>query len=502
MADPHTLDTGPFDGSTKLQKRKDVKDSVSSPPYHIDPSQTKITNPIILKFGSRNTCFKSIDDRLVEECSPSGLSLDLSGRDLRELPPDLSKDCFRIEELNLSNNFLTYSDLNPIAEMRRLKKLDVSGCGLKKLSSDDLKCWYEVEELNLSNNSFTHLDLNPERPMYNLKKLDLSGCGLKRLPPDLLKYCCKIEELNLSNNSFTHLDLHFRRPTYYRLKKLDVSGCGLKELPSDLLKYCYGIEELNLSNNSFTHLDLDFIRRMDELKKLDLSGCGLKELPSNLLEYCDEIEELNLSNNPFTHLDLHFIRPTYHGLKKLNVSGCGLKEFPCGLKTFLNVEELNLSNNFFDHKYLLEELNSGKKSGSSKKQSLKLQGIDLSRPARIIFEDVIYTKSSGGEFKNLFFRHVELNNNFLGFAFHQNMMWKVKKIKCLCSLNIVRFQQNGILFNFWRYCLRNVLIFRQINHCCISLQNILVSAVRVSRSACIYYKRPKNFLGSDLYEYA
>ena len=282
MADPHSqLDKGQLDASTKLEKRKDFKDSIISPCYDVDPSQTKTTHPI--KYSEREFLseisrhIQSLGDQLVDNrppCLIPGLSLDLSGRGLKELHPVLFMNCYEIEDLNLSNNCLTHANLYPVGEMYRLKKLDLSGCGLKMFPPALLKNGENIEELNLSNNPLVLSGLYPIRYMYRLKKLDLSGCGLKELPSGFLEYCREIEELNLSNNPFSHSDLNLIRHMD-TLKKLDVSGCGLSVIPCDL-KTFLNLQELNLSNNFFDHQDL--LEELNSGKKFDLRGKDLCKL--------------------------------------------------------------------------------------------------------------------------------------------------------------------------------------------------------------------------------
>jgi Leucine-rich repeat (LRR) protein len=139
-----------------------------------------------------------------------------------------------------------------------LKKLDFSCCGLTKLPKNLGDC-HELQELNLSNNCLSHSDVSTliRRLGDKLRELDLSCCGLTQLPKDL-DGCYKLEKLNLSNNHLRYFDSFTLSalPRYYRLKKLDLSGCGLKAWPLYLLQECVNLQELNLSNNSHTHQNL------------------------------------------------------------------------------------------------------------------------------------------------------------------------------------------------------------------------------------------------------
>ncbi|CAB4005691.1 leucine-rich repeat-containing 15-like isoform X2 [Paramuricea clavata] len=334
--------------------------------------------------------------------------LDLSNKE-KESKTDYSLDCSQ-EFLDLSNKDLSLSDISSILRSRTyFKQLDLSGCGLTELP-DGLEYSYELKEVNLSNNPLRHLFLisSLDRKLWRgLKKLDLSGCGLAFLPEGL-QFCHELEELDLSNNPLRHLILipSLDCKLWWRgLKKLDLSGCGLTKLFGGF-QFC---QELDLSNNPLIHLFL--ISSLDcklwrGLKKLNLSGCGLTEVPEGL-QCCHELEELNLSNNPLRYLYLSYIpHPEYkiwRRLKKLDMSDCDLVDWPNCVQEYGNLQELNLSKNSFDHQDLLEKLNSGKVFSYS---SFHKIGKELLKPAasgsrypnltRIIFEDAVYTQSSGG----------------------------------------------------------------------------------------------------------
>ncbi len=270
MAKPSSyMDPGILKATTKHDQVKKVKNSLSSPPQQVDPSQTKIINPI------KNPKQESKTDY-------SGNPKELGG---------FTNQCL----------------VSPVytSHLTQLKKLDLSSHGLTTFPEDLLLC-DKLEELNLSNNPLGPSFKFPKWLYFrdSLKQLDLSGCGLTTFPGDFW-WCDKLEELNISNNSlgpsfkFSEL-LHFPDS----LKKLDLSGCGLRTFPEDYW-WCDELEELNLSKNPLGPSCIFPKKRclFFSLKKLDLSGCGLKEWPCTLENY-SSLQELNLSNNFIGHEDL------------------------------------------------------------------------------------------------------------------------------------------------------------------------------------------------------
>jgi Leucine-rich repeat (LRR) protein len=366
--DSRTLDAS----NIRRNKGGNAKDSISPPSHQIDPSQTKSINTI------KNPRQESRTDY---------------SENLKEF-------------LDLSNKRLSLSDISPIIKSHRyVKKLDLSSCGLTTLP-EGLEYCDELEELNLSNNHLSHLR-SPcwcYIPWVTLRKLNLSGCGLGKLPEGL-KFCDELEELNLSNNDLSNL----RSPRNWcyipwrTLRKLDLSGCGLTRLPESL-KFCDELGELNLSNNPLSHLRAPFCGLRLPYSAIFLPvpqarifGEVLKVFHSAqnwpVCVRCPLTIRARTSGRHFAKFHQRAYIP-WGTLRKLDLSGCRLRKLPGCLKFCDELEELNLSNNL--QLNLLEELNSGHSSDKTLFQS-KTSGLVLSKPTcRIIFEDAIYTQSSGG----------------------------------------------------------------------------------------------------------
>ena len=191
-------------------KRKNVKASISSPPQFDTTIKIKSSNPImnpsseslimnydqgVMNLSTQNISSLEIS-RLLRENNEILKNLYLSGCGLTHVPKEL-ENCMKLEELNLSNNFLSAPDISRLRGLS-LKKLDLSCCGLQQLPKG-LEYCNKLEELNLSNNHLSASDISSLQGLP-LKKLDLSRCRLKRVPYDLLGQKTMLRLLNLSKN--------------------------------------------------------------------------------------------------------------------------------------------------------------------------------------------------------------------------------------------------------------------------------------------------------------
>ncbi|XP_075048125.1 NACHT, LRR and PYD domains-containing protein 12-like [Mixophyes fleayi] len=321
-------------------------------------------------------------------------TLDLYGNNLEgphfcELGTALSSPTCRIEELRLRYNKLTDRSCTQLASgirnNRSVRKLDLSNnklggphfCDLGTALSSPT-CW--IEELLLSNNYLTDRSCNQLAPgisnNQSLRKLDLSRNNLDgphfcELVTALSSPTCRIEELLLSNNYLTDRSCTQLAPgisNNQSLRKLDLSGNNLGgshfcDLVTALSSPTCRIEELRLSYNDLTDRSCTQlapgISNNQSLRTLNLSGNNLEgphfcDLATALSSPTCRIEELLLSNNYLTDRSCNQLASDIsnnQSLRKLDLSGNNL-EGPhfCELVTALSsptcrIEELLLSSN-------------------------------------------------------------------------------------------------------------------------------------------------------------
>jgi internalin A len=127
-------------------------------------------------------------------------TLDLSGKQLTELPPEIGQLTGLIE-LNLSYNQLT--ELPPeMGQLTSLRMLYISGNPLKDLPSEIWRLT-SLEVLDLMNVQLTKLP--PEiRQLANLTRLDLERNQLTELPPEIGQLA-NLSWLDLNGNQLTEL---------------------------------------------------------------------------------------------------------------------------------------------------------------------------------------------------------------------------------------------------------------------------------------------------------
>jgi hypothetical protein len=189
--------------------------------------------------------------------------LDLSGKGLTKLPPELFQltKLSNLEVLNLSGNQLATFPPE-IFELPNLTQLDLSNNQLTALPSNILQLT-SLAVLNLSGNKLSAL---PQEifTLTSLIKLNLSGNNLTALPPEILQLK-ELIELDLSGNQLTTLPEKITQLT--RLEKLHLKSCPLTSPPAEVARQ--GIEAVR---SHFTSLKED-VQPLNEVKVI-LVGDG------------------------------------------------------------------------------------------------------------------------------------------------------------------------------------------------------------------------------------
>jgi small GTP-binding protein len=162
--------------------------------------------------------------RLIEQAAKEGrTTLDLSGKQLTSLPPEIAR-LTNLTRLDLSNNRLT--SLPPeVASLRNLTSLD------------------------LSNNQLT--SLSPEiAKLADLTDLSIFENQLTSLPPEIAKLT-KLAKLGLTQNQLTSLPQEIT--TLTGLTELHLGGNRLATMPPEITKLT-NLTSLNLWHNQLTSL--------------------------------------------------------------------------------------------------------------------------------------------------------------------------------------------------------------------------------------------------------
>lgn len=247
--------------------------------------------------------------------------------------PDL-EGCEHLQELHISNNFITEIPEKFCEKLPSLKVLDLRDNKIEKLP-DEIAMLQSLMRLDLSNNSIyslptslctlSHLvSLQVEgNPIRSIRR-DVIACGTQRILKTLKDRDggsgnpIKVEQrATIPEKQF---------PDIYQLKKtrsLTLCGKNLAEVPDDVF-----IDAKNA-----------------DISIVDLSKNKLKQLPEGLTCLGSMISELNMNANLMAEIQ-PFVSQFDH-IKYLNLSCNHLQSLPDEVGLMITLREINIANNRF-----------------------------------------------------------------------------------------------------------------------------------------------------------
>ena len=297
-----------------------------------DNNWTIFANRLFLEFFVENT-------DLVMKCLKANKVI------LRTLDPDiLSKTICRAEEVEMSMNMLTISQLNSMfIEITNCKDLKLTKLNLdfnniedavpetlssavSRLTEVSLGCTFPtIDQLNIL------LDDISKSKKENLKMLDLGSSDLSDIPTDMLtKAMGRLEKFDLSDAHLTTTQLnalfiYLSQASDVKLQTLnlsmnDLSGIAPEFLPTAVCK----LEKVDLSDTQLTTNHLNFLFSeisectMLTLKKLDVGENFLSKLNEDTLAsaVC-RLEEVHLN---LTHITTNQINAIFEKISKWSQS--------------------------------------------------------------------------------------------------------------------------------------------------------------------------------------
>ena len=187
---------------------------------------------------------------------------------------DLSKNCLKLETLNLfNNNFTEYKLLKTVESFKCLKALNVGNNVLqtdfKSIKNENLTFdLANIEDLGLSFSVFSKQSINLIKNMKlnNLKKLDLSSNKLTSLSfVDLLNNN-ELEEISLSDNHLKEFD---KLKKFQKLKLINLEGNKISDITklNDFLNDLPNIEKIILSKNTINLYNLQNYEIIEKAKQ-------------------------------------------------------------------------------------------------------------------------------------------------------------------------------------------------------------------------------------------
>ncbi len=208
--------------------------------------------------------------------------IDLTGNNLRSLPPSFFNAFPKLQTLKLSNNFLDEIP-STISNFENLKVLEIRTNKIKQLplSIAHLK---HLEKLDLSGNRLPYLTANFDR-LQELKEINLSKNLFQSIPYKLgdLPY---LEKMYFDSNPQC-IDLNFKQGQFPSLRWLSLKKCDLgllnknendlRCLPGSLV-HLRQLEELFLAENLLESLHPS-LADLPHLSHLDLSQNDFQRIP-------------------------------------------------------------------------------------------------------------------------------------------------------------------------------------------------------------------------------
>lgn len=225
--------------------------------------------------------------------------LDLSGRNLSELPTEVGK-LSKLKVLFLSNN--PFKEIpKEIKNLQNLKFLGMKSCKISNLSENSLPG--SLEWLTLTDNKITKLPKSIKK-LTNLRKLLLAGNEISVLPDEIVN-CQNIELMRISANRFTKSPIslikNLRKLSWYSdsgnpfsikgdsdIKHFNYNEIKLDSIISQNAKNI--IYKVTFNNNKYALKVFSGIVNSDGYVVDEVQICtGLKKHP-NIIETCGIID--------------------------------------------------------------------------------------------------------------------------------------------------------------------------------------------------------------------
>lgn len=169
--------------------------------------------------------------------------LRLDRSQLKEVPPNLCRQCPKLKSLDMKSNFLT--EIPNLRNCNELRVLDLASNMISILPDDAFKGLNMLHDLLLSNNNLRSISSDAFTGLSRLQVLDLENNYIEYIHPDAFRETKRLQDLNLGNNVFPTLPI---RGLAGLLHLKTFNNPALREFPSPerfprvqtmLLSYAY-----------------------------------------------------------------------------------------------------------------------------------------------------------------------------------------------------------------------------------------------------------------------
>jgi internalin A len=275
------------------------------------------------------------------------IKLDLSGKGLKELPPEIGR-LTDLEELVLDSmptqhpgksSRMKYNEIqklpSEIGKLTKLQNLSIRGNRLINLPQS-IEGLVNLEVLNISGNSLTSL---PETigQLFKLKSLDASSNKLANVP-DTIQHTTALKSLKLNNNALTRFP-----DVILKLKSLECLALSNNEITilPESIGQLICLQSLHIRFNQLAFLP-STIGELVNLERFSLSNNSLSKLPDSI-GCLVKLKEFYLGNNQLQDLPKSF--SNLYNLKILRIGSNNFEIFPEVVTELTNLSALDLDLN-------------------------------------------------------------------------------------------------------------------------------------------------------------
>ncbi|KAK4231772.1 adenylate cyclase encoded by the PaAC protein [Podospora fimiseda] len=283
--------------------------------------------------------------------------VDLSGRNLTQIPVMLYPRAAEIISLNLSKNLSLEVPRDFITSCTNLRDIKYNNNEARVLPLS-FNSASKLTYLDVSNNRVESLDNSQLHRLSGLLKLNFANNKLKDLPEQFGAFSM-LRTLNISSNSLEHfpsfltkleslvdLDLSFNLIRGFpeaignmrSLEKFVVTNNQLSGTLPHTFKNLSNLRELDIRYNQISNIDV--IAKLPKLEILSATHNAVSQFSGSF----ERIRSLKLNYNPLTKFEIKSPVPT---LKALNLSHSQLASIDESFNNIPSLERLELDKNYF-----------------------------------------------------------------------------------------------------------------------------------------------------------
>jgi len=305
--------------------------------------------------------------QLIDQAAEEGWpELDLSGKGLTELPPEIGKltqleslvlgkwdkdkaewignqltklpegitKLQALQQLSLSSNQITAIP-DSLAQLTNLQQLDL---GVNQISAipDSLAQLHSLQQLDLGGNQISAIP-DSLAQLHSLQQLNLSSNQISAIP-DSLAQLQSLQQLNLNNNQISAIPDSLAQ--LHSLQQLSLSYNQISAIP-DSFAQLHSLQQLYLSRNQISAIP-DSLAQLHSLQQLYLSRNQISAIPDSLAQL-HSLQQLSLGGNQISAIPDSLAQ--LHSLQQLYLSSNQISAIPDSLAQLQSLQQLNLGGN-------------------------------------------------------------------------------------------------------------------------------------------------------------